>query len=403
MKGNKKWAFLGVHPHTGGTFTVFQNLRKGLLEQGVDLRWVSAGAKKAKQAMEFPEYKKYGIVIEPDEIREDLIAVALKEHLLNYDVVVVNVLCDRICTNVIRYLEQKVFRVMLVHNSTIGTYKAAASVRKYVHGVICVSPRIVDDLIQKYNFNPSVTKHIPNAIEFNKYACSMTKSFVELRILVLSRIENRSKGCFKIPKVLNELEKKNISYNCTVVGDGEDLRELKKRCRGLSIKFLGNVKSEMIPDIIKNHNIYLFPSNYEGFGLSLVEAMAGGCVPVSARLRGVTDQIIEHKRDGFLVETANIEEYVKYIIYLHENRNELNRMAQQATISIANKFSLESVASTFIKTLKNIQGMNVEVESGLNLETWSYPQGLKPGLRTYLPEPIKNCLRLYRERSVKHK
>lgn len=39
----KKWAFLGVKPHLGGTWTVFDNLRRGLLQQGIELRWVIAG------------------------------------------------------------------------------------------------------------------------------------------------------------------------------------------------------------------------------------------------------------------------------------------------------------------------------------------------------------------------
>ena len=47
-------------------------------------------------------------------------------------------------------------------------------------------------------------------------------------------------------------------------------------------------------------SILLMPSRYEGFGLSLVEGMSQGLIPVTAQV-GVAPEIIENGKNGFLV------------------------------------------------------------------------------------------------------
>ncbi|MFA7232350.1 MAG: glycosyltransferase, partial [Victivallaceae bacterium] len=43
-----------------------------------------------------------------------------------------------------------------------------------------------------------------------------------------------------------------------------------------SIKFIGFVNNAVLPDLYRDATLYIFPSLFEGFGLSLVEAMACG-------------------------------------------------------------------------------------------------------------------------------
>ena len=187
----------------------------------------------------------------------------------------VNVLCDRLSTNLMRYMEPDLLRVMLVHNITMGTYAAAASIRDHVHGTIGVSQRIANDLIQKHGFSSENTCSIPNSVPIERFQLKRRAETAGIRILVLSRIENRSKGCFRIPRILALLQESNIPFQCTVVGDGEDLAELEVRCAGMPVRFIGRIPALDVPEIISKHDVYLFPSTYEGFGLSLVEAMAG--------------------------------------------------------------------------------------------------------------------------------
>lgn len=399
----KKWAFLGVKPHLGGTWTVFDNLRRGLLQQGIELRWVIAGKIHASilDDERWVDECSWGEVITPQEDNEFIIASALKEHLESeYEGAIVNVLCDRVCTNLMRYMPQTFPRIMLVHNTTIGTYVAARSIRDHVHATVGVSYRIASDLIKKYRFEESRTLHIPNSIPIERYQIARSGASSDIRILFLSRIENQSKGCFRVPEVLKRLQNFNVPYHCTVVGDGPDLDEMKKRCTGLKVQFLGRVSSDEVPMVMAQHDVYLFPSIYEGFGLSLVEAMASGCVPVCSCLKGVTDQIVIDQVSGFLVDQNDIDMYTSRIQQLHENRDELNNMQCNVKRRVEEQFSVEVVSKELAEKIEEMANCswNLKVPILLTEKSWNYPRGLRPGIRTLLPEPLKNKLRQLREK-----
>ncbi|MDX7324888.1 glycosyltransferase, partial [Providencia rettgeri] len=56
--------------------------------------------------------------------------------------------------------------------------------------------------------------------------------------------------------------------------------------------FLGAVHPEAVFDLLLRHDVLVMPSRFEGFGLTITEAMSAGCIPVVSRIRGVTDTIV---------------------------------------------------------------------------------------------------------------
>ena len=397
-----RWAFLGVCPHVGGTWVVFRNLRNGLRKQGIELRWVAAGALHAGVLADerWREELQWGEVVAPQGNDDQMAATALAEHLeANYEGAIANVLCDMICTNLMRYMKPSFPRLVLVHNTTVGTYAAAASIRDHVHATIGVSMRIRNDLIRKHGFDAGRTHYIPNAVPVERFEGIQRSPSDALRILVLSRIENKSKGCFRVPAILRLLEGQGVPYRCTVAGDGPDLDEMKKRCDGLGVAFLGRVDSNEVPALVARHDAYLFPSVYEGFGISLVEAMAGGCVPVSSALKGVTDQIVEEGISGYLIEPTDTAGFALALRRLHEHPDERRTMADAAERRARTQFSVDAVSIRFADAIRGLQNNGSGLDGRiLALDEWRYPAGLRKALHSYIPEPIKQQMRLIRER-----
>jgi len=398
----KKWAFLGVKPHIGGTWTVFENLRTGLSLQGIELRWVVAGKINASvlQESDWTAQCEWGEVVAPDEAEDSLVAVRLKGHLVaNYDGCIVNVLCDRLCTNLMRYLEPSFPRIMMVHNTTIGTYVAASSIRDYVHETVGVSKRIVEDLIRGYKFNKINTRYIPNAVQVTEFDVDRVTSCSLLNILVLSRIEDQSKGCFHVPEILKKIGEYGIPYHCTIVGDGPDLEELKKRCETLEVSFLGRVPRGKVPNLVAKNDVYLFPSIYEGFGLSLVEAMAGGCVPVSSRLVGVTDGIVVDGESGFLLKPGDVNGFANALMKIYLQPDLHSFLSNNARERAERTFSINSISTKFAELIHYSECSSFKVGGKIKAcEKWRYPRGLRRGLRTFLPDYLKKILRNVREK-----
>ncbi len=85
----------------------------------------------------------------------------------------------------------------------------------------------------------------------------------------------------------------------------------------------------------KTADLFLLASNYEGYGMAVVEAMASGC-PVIMTDVGLAGEVLINKKDGLVVSVGNKEKLMAAILTLIENpelRNDLINNAQK-TLSL---------------------------------------------------------------------
>lgn len=72
------------------------------------------------------------------------------------------------------------------------------------------------------------------------------------------------------------------------------------------IHFLGRVDDAMLVNLFRHCDVYLTPTRYEGFGLTLLEAMAAGA-PLVASDIPVVNEIVRHGENGLLAPYNNPE------------------------------------------------------------------------------------------------
>jgi glycosyltransferase involved in cell wall biosynthesis len=317
-----------------------------------------------------------------------------------YDGFLVNVLCDRMLTNLTRYLPARFVRLLVVHNITPATYEAARAVRDYVDAAICVSSRIRRDLVAKYGFDKARTFVVSNAVDLSQYRNIEPRraSGLPLRVIFLGRLDDDSKGIFWLPKVFAALD--DLDLTLTIAGHGPDRPRLREMCAGMGSRviFLGSVQPQDVPQVLARHDILLMPSRYEGFGLVVIEAMAAGCVPVASRIGGVTDTILRPGEDGFLFPIGDTRAAADLIRRLARDRMTLERMSEAARRNARDRFSIESMASQYVDIFRQARAAPAATAKPLPLDCWHYPRSLRPGLRTYLPTSVKKSFRLWRER-----
>ena len=77
------------------------------------------------------------------------------------------------------------------------------------------------------------------------------------------------------------------ALRCTIVGDGPERARLEHIAASLAlgahVRFAGYVGDEEVFALMKAAKVFALPSIREGFGITVIEAMASGCVPVVAR------------------------------------------------------------------------------------------------------------------------
>jgi glycosyltransferase involved in cell wall biosynthesis len=132
-----------------------------------------------------------------------------------------------------------------------------------------------------------------------------------------------------------------------VVGDGPQRPFLERETHRLGIHgcvhFVGTTEDVRLPLAVMD--VFLFPSRWqEGFGLSLIEAMAAG-KPVVAARTGLIPQIIQHEGDGWLVDPDDPSSFAQGIIHLLKDRPLASQLGRHAQARAREAFSLERMVS----------------------------------------------------------
>ena len=396
-----KFAYFVV-PQIGGTYTVFKHLRHGLAEFGIDVTWLGVARNYQPIRSELRQEMRYGTLLHiPEQLDERAAAACLVGAIetRDYDGIFINVLSDRLQTNIARYLPENLTRVMIVHNITPGTYAAARAVRDHVHATIGVAVRCRDDLVARYGFPASRTFSILNAVEGPApRQLEQTRTPAKrLRVICFGRMEDASKGIFLLPAIVDKLPR---TIDLTIAGDGPDLPQLRQRLahRGKTVTFTGAIDPSTAGDLLARHDVLIMPSRFEGCPLALLEAMAVGCVPVASRLRGVTDTIVKDGVEGHLFAVGDHDAAARMIRKLDADRDLLARMSLAARRTIAERFTVREMAERYHDVIRGISEKRPQLAPSLPISDWSMPRGLRPGLRSYLPDPMKNWLRTLRER-----
>ncbi len=139
-------------------------------------------------------------------------------------------------------------------------------------------------------------------------------------------------------------------------GDRSYLEQLQRRAKGLPVKFYPNLEYERLITLYGQSSIYWHaagfgeedPTKLEHFGISTVEAMAGGCVPVVIG-KGGQLEIVEDKKSGFLWTTLN--SLREYTLKLIENEDLREKISIEA-VKRAHYFSKNNFETKILQFIK---------------------------------------------------
>jgi glycosyltransferase involved in cell wall biosynthesis len=126
-----------------------------------------------------------------------------------------------------------------------------------------------------------------------------------LRLIYAGRLEHQAKRVLALVEMSAELERRGVAHVLTVVGDGPAASEFDAAARNRrSIKRVGAAASpSRVAALLREHEALVLSSRYEGLSVSMLEAMAAGCVPILARTRSGAGQVVESGYNGEIADT----------------------------------------------------------------------------------------------------
>lgn len=142
------------------------------------------------------------------------------------------------------------------------------------------------------------------------------------------------------------------SAQLMIMGDGADRSRLENLSEqlGLSEKvcFLGHVSETRVFEEMAKADVFLFMSDKTGERLPNVvkEAMISRCLCVSSHTPGM-EELIEHGRDGYLVEPGDVQKAASIVINYFSTRNSYQFIKDNAENKIRKSFLLSESASKY--------------------------------------------------------
>lgn len=133
-----------------------------------------------------------------------------------------------------------------------------------------------------------------------------------------------------------------------VVGKGPQMEELQQYFKGTKTKFMGQMGGDELSQCFASADAFAMPSDSETLGFVVLESMASG-VPVVGANAGGIPSLIQHEKDGFLVETGDIDRFVARMQQLEDKkyRTQIGKAARKE----AEKWGWEAATAV----LRNVQ------------------------------------------------
>jgi len=169
---------------------------------------------------------------------------------------------------------------------------------------------------------------------------------------------HRQKGHIHLLKAVKRIIRVKPETRFLIVGDGplrDSLVYYKEKLGiGNNVIFLGERKD--VPELLQVIDIFVLPSLWEGFPITLLEAMASGTAVIATNVDG-NKEIVEDKKTGLLVNPGNPEVLSSAICKLLGNRNYCSKLALQGKRELLNKFGVSRMVkkteALYVKLYKN--------------------------------------------------
>jgi glycosyltransferase involved in cell wall biosynthesis len=237
--------------------------------------------------------------------------------------------------------------ISILHADTVREYyEPLQYFDRHVHAFVAVSERIRREVEKRLPWRSGQVPVMPCGVPCSPLMNRPVHSG-PLRIAYAGRIIQHQKRVLDFIPFVAQLQRRNIDFRLMIVGDGPELGTLKKALKRKSrVVFAGQLRYEDMATVWEDNDVFLNLSAFEGTSVSMLEAMASGCVPVVTEVSGV-DDVITQSANGLYAPVGNITGLADLIEQLDRDRALLSDLAAGAHRTVLNTYSLETYSDNF--------------------------------------------------------
>lgn len=230
--------------------------------------------------------------------------------------------------------------------------KKWADVRVMKKSNVIISP---NTSIKKYLNSKGITNValLPNSFFVDKFRNEGEEDY----ILYVGRL-TRSKGIRYLIEAFSKVASKYEWYRLIIIGRGEEQENLKALVAKLGIndkvEFIHHWLSE--DELLRYYarcTVFVLPTLFETFGNVVVEAMASSKPVIATRTIGPSE-IIEHGKNGFLVDPGNSSQLAKFLDLTLGDERLRKSIGVRARRDASKNFDSKTIATKFLKICEQV-------------------------------------------------
>ncbi len=173
---------------------------------------------------------------------------------------------------------------------------------------------------------------MPNPLSFEIDVEPTVMQQKQNTVLVIGRIE-------EIPKHISliidlwahyEHELPESDWQLKIVGNGPSLLDYQQRAVTLGVRRCSFEGLQNPQSYYREAKLFLMTSDFEGFPMTLVEAQQYGCVPIVLHTFSALSEIVEHGRNGMIVEGHDMDAFYQTMLRLMSNTEATQKMGLNA-------------------------------------------------------------------------
>ncbi|MGB2222471.1 MAG: WecB/TagA/CpsF family glycosyltransferase [Neptunomonas phycophila] len=196
---------------------------------------------------------------------------------------------------------------------------------------------------------------IENGVDTTKFGQSAPVN-AEKNFVFIGRFSN-NKRVDLLVELFFKLVKKDPSYQLKIIGKDWDGNETKIRAQiekhGIesNVAVLTGLSDEAIQSSIESSSFIISASEYEGFGLTLIEGMSAGLIPIASKIPSF-EKIISQSGQGALIDFGSVDAnaFDEQVSSLIKNYG----LDRPAIIEFSHRYSWSSVSLTFTQWYKRL-------------------------------------------------
>ena len=171
-------------------------------------------------------------------------------------------------------------------------------------------------------------------------------------LLYVGKIEERRNVYFLI-EVFRKLYKEDPDFKLTLIGSGD--KEYKERFLKFiepelvqrTIIYKEKATQKELAEYYKQADLFIFTSNYEIFGMVLLEAMYFG-IPVISSVNGGSTTLIHNGYNGYILERFDEKKWVECILSVMKDKEEWKSLSMHAKETIRLHYTWDALADKFL-------------------------------------------------------